>query len=77
LGAGFGDGGSPGAMEVGLGFSLVCNIGRVSPTTLLIGAVSVLCVFFLEPDRTMSTVLMVMAIAQVARSIQVTLSSVQ
>ena len=77
MGAGFGDGGSPGAMEVGLGFSLVCNMGRVSPTALLIGGVSMLCVFFLEPDRTMSTVLMVMAIAQVARSIQVTLISVQ
>ena len=77
LGAGFGDGGSPGAMEVGLGFSLVCNIGRVSPTALRIGVVSMLCVLCLEPDRTMSTVLVVMAIAQVARSIQVTLSSVQ
>jgi len=77
LGAGFGDGGSPGAMEVGLVFSLVCSIGRVSPTALRIGVVSELCVFFLEPDRTMSTVLVVMAVAQVARSIQVTLSSVQ
>ena len=64
-------------MEGGLVFSLICIVGRVSATAFLAGAVSQRCAFSFEPDRTMSAVLMVMAIAQVARSIQVILSSVQ
>ncbi len=77
MGVGFGGNGRSGAVEIGPFFSLVCSIGRVSFTGLLIGVVSELCCFSLEIDRTMNIVFTVIADAQTARSAHVALSSDQ